>query len=157
MPLGHHLQHRRLHLRRGAVDLVGEHEVRHHRAELDVELLAALPVDPGAEDVGGHQVRGELQAGERAADDPGDRLHRERLRHPGHALEQQVPAREQADEHPLDQPVLPDDHALDLEHHTFEQLAVVRGGGHGWGHRSPSGHSGGHALALTEQPRPHTV
>jgi hypothetical protein len=112
---------------------------------------------PGAQDVRGHQVRGELQAGERAADDPGDRLHRERLRHPGHALEQQVPAREQADEHPLDQPVLPDDHALDLEHHTFEQLAVVRGGGHGWGHRSPSGHSDGHALALTEQPRPHTV
>ena len=76
---------------------------------------------------------------------------------PGHALEQQVPAGEQADEHPLDQPVLPDDHPLDLEHRAFEQLAVVRGGGHGWGHRSPSGHSGEHALALTEQPRPHTV
>ena len=68
-----------------------------------------------------------------------------------------MPAREQADEHPLDQPVLPDDHALDLEHHAFEQLAVVRGGGRGLGYRSPSARSRLRAVTVLEQPHVHTV
>ena len=68
LPLGHDLEQRRLHLGRRAVDLVGEHEVGEHRAELDVEGVLAGLVDAGADDVGGHQVGGELQAGERAAD-----------------------------------------------------------------------------------------
>ena len=114
-----------------AVDLVGEHEVGHDRAELDVELLAALPVDAGAEDVGRHEVRGELQARERAADDLRDRLDGERLRHARHALEQQVPAGEQADQHPLDQPVLPDDHLLDLEDGALEALTFGGRARHG--------------------------
>ena len=139
VPLGHHLQQRRLHLGRRAVDLVGEHEVGHHRAQLDVELLAALPVDPGAEDVGGNQVRGELDAGERAADHPGEGLHSERLGHPGHALEQQVPPGQQADEHPLDQPVLPDDHPLDLEDRPLDELRIPGWGGQSAGMGGPAG------------------
>ena len=50
---------------------------------------------------------------------------------PGHALEQQVPAGEQADEHPLDQPVLPDDHPLDLEDGALEALAFGGRARHG--------------------------
>ncbi len=93
-----------------------------HGAELDVELLLALPVDAGADDVGRHQVGGELDAGERAADHPGEGLHRERLGHAGHTLEKQVSLGEQADEHPLDQQVLADDDALDLEDRAFKSV-----------------------------------
>ena len=120
LALGHHLQQRRLHLRRRAVDLVGEQEVDDHRAELDVELLLALPVDAGADDVGGHQVGGELDAGERAADHLGEGLDGQRLGHAGHTLEQHVALGEQADQHPLDQPVLADDDPLDLEDRALQ-------------------------------------
>jgi len=85
--VGHHLQQSGLHLGRSAVDLVGKDEVGHHGAELDVELLPALPVDPGADDVGGHQVGGELDAGKRAADHAGEGLDGQRLGYPGHTLE----------------------------------------------------------------------
>jgi len=36
-----------------------------------------------------------------------------------------VPLGQQADQHPLDQPVLSDDHPLDLEHRALEQLALA--------------------------------
>ena len=120
LALGHDLEQRRLHLGRRAVDLVGEQEVDHHRAELDVELLLALPVDAGTDDVGGHQVGGELDAGERAADDLGEGLDRQRLGHAGHTFEQHVPLGEQADQHPLDEQVLADDDPLDLEDRPFQ-------------------------------------
>ena len=126
LPLGHDLEQRRLHLGGRAVDLVGEHEVGEHRAELDVEGVLAGLVDAGADDVGGHQVGGELQAGELAADGGRQRLDREGLRDAGHALEQHVPAGQQGDEHPLDQAVLADDDALDLEQHPLQLGGVDR-------------------------------
>ena len=96
LALGHDLEQRRLHLGRRAVDLVGQHEVGEDRAELDVEGVLAGLVDAGADDVGGHEVGRELQAGERAADRAGQRLDGERLRDAGHTLEQAVAAGEQA-------------------------------------------------------------
>ena len=80
----------------------------------------ALAVDPGADDVGGHQVGGELDAGERTADDLGEGLDGERLGDAGHAFEQHVPLGQQADQHALDQPVLADDDSLDLEDRAFQ-------------------------------------
>ena len=41
-------------------ELVIAHVVDHHRAEFGVELFLALPVDAGTDDVGRHQVGGEL-------------------------------------------------------------------------------------------------
>jgi hypothetical protein len=35
-----------------------------------------------------------------------------------------MPAGQQADEHPLDQPILPHDHPLNLENRPFDQLGV---------------------------------
>ena len=63
LALLHRLQQRRLGARAGPVDLVGHQQLGEHRA-LD-EAEGARPVRPllqhlGAEDVGGHQVRGEL-------------------------------------------------------------------------------------------------
>ncbi len=108
-----------------AVDLVGEQEVDHDGAQLDVELFLALPVDPGADDVGGHQVGGELDAGERAADHLGEGLHRQRLGDARNTLEQHVPLGEQADEHPFDQLVLADDDPLDLEDRAFQGVDLL--------------------------------
>ena len=58
----------------------------------------------------------------RAAEHAGGRLHGQRLREPGHALDQQVAAGEQADEHPLEHRVLAGDDAPDLEERALEAL-----------------------------------
>ena len=80
-----------------------------------------LVEDPGADDVRGDEVGRELDALELAADRLRERLHRHRLGEPGHALDEEVPAREQGDDHPLEQRVLADDHALDLVQDLFER------------------------------------
>ena len=57
------------------------------------------------------------------------RLDRQRLGEAGNALDQEVAAREQADEDALEHGVLPGDHALDLEQRLLEQLALLLYGG----------------------------
>src|SRR6267378_4696179 len=111
----HDLEQRALHLRRRAVDLVGEKEVCEDRAERGLEVACALVVDPCADKVGGHEIGRELDALEVAGDGLSDGLHRQRLRKAGNTFDEQVAAGEQADHEPLDQVVLPDDHFLDLE------------------------------------------
>ncbi len=123
LPLLHHLEQRRLHLRRRAVDLVGEQEVAEDRTELGVERLLPGPVDAGADEVRRHEVGRELDPLERAAEHVRRRLDRQRLREAGHALDQQMPAREEAHEHALEHLVLPGDHPPDLVEGGFEQLA----------------------------------
>ncbi|CAB4920261.1 unannotated protein [freshwater metagenome] len=120
--LGHDLEQCRLHLRRRAVDLIGQDEVGKHRTQLDVKRLGGRPVDTGTDDVGRQEVGGELQAGERSAAHPGERLDGERLRDTGYALEEAVATREQAHHQPFDDPVLADDHLLDLEEGRFDDL-----------------------------------
>ena len=127
LALLHHLEQRRLHLRRRAVDLVREQEVAEDRPELGVEVARARPVDARPDEVGRDEVGRELDPLERAAEHLRRRLDRQRLREAGDALDQQVPAREQADEHPLEHRVLSRDHALDLEEGLLEQLALLLG------------------------------
>ena len=128
LALLHHLEQRRLHLRRRAVDLVGEQEVAEDRPELGVERAARRPVDARADEVGRDEVRRELDALEAAAEHLRGRLDRQRLRQAGHALDQEVAAGEQADEHALEHRVLPGDHALDLEEGLLEQLPLLLNG-----------------------------
>jgi hypothetical protein len=122
LALGHDLQQRGLDFRRRPVDLVGQQEVAHHGPEFDVELLAALAVDPGADDVGGHQVGGELNAGERAADHLGEGFDGQRLGHAGHTFEQHVSLGEQAHQNALEELILADDDPLDLEERPFQRV-----------------------------------
>ena len=129
LPLRHRLQQRRLHLRRRPVDLVRQHQVGHHRTQLHVERLLRRPVDPGPHDVRRHQIRGELDPAETAAHRGGQRRGRQRLRDARHALQQAVPLRQQRHQQPLDQPVLPHDHPLDLEQRLLER-DVGRVGSH---------------------------
>ena len=62
----------------------------------------------------------------RAAEHAGRRLDRQRLRQAGHALDQQVPLGEQADEHALEHVVLSGDHSPDLEERLLEAFAGLR-------------------------------
>ena len=122
----HHLEQRRLDLGGRAVDLVGEQEVAEHGAELGVEAAGVGPVDARADEVGGDEIRRELDPAVGAAEHGRQRLHGQRLRQPGHALEQHVSAGEQADQQPLEHRVLADDHALDLVQRLLEGVARLR-------------------------------
>ena len=107
----HRLEQRRLHLGRGAVDLVGQDDLGEERPLLDVELLRLLVEHHRPDDVGRQEVGRELDAGERGVDDLRQRAHRQGLGEAGDALEQDVAAGQQADEEPLDHGVLPHDPA----------------------------------------------
>ncbi len=61
---------------------------------------------------------------ERPADNPRERLHRQRLGHPWHTLEQHVALGQQADQHPFHQLVLADDDPLDLEDGPLQGVDV---------------------------------
>ena len=63
--LGHRLEHRRLHLGRGAVDLVGEHDVREDRPGPEREAAVLELEHARAGDVARQQVGRELDAPER--------------------------------------------------------------------------------------------
>ena len=119
----HDLQQRRLHLGRRAVDLVGEQEVVKDRPELGVEAPGVRPPDPRADQVRGHEIRGELDAPVGPGQRSRQRLDGQRLGQAGHALEQHVAAGQQADEHALEHRVLSDDHPFDLVQHPLQRVA----------------------------------
>ena len=113
LPLGHRLEQRALHLRRRAVDLVGQDDVGEHRPLLHREFAGSRVVDLRADDVGGQQVGRELDALELQVQSAGHGADGERLRQPRHAFEEHVPVGEQADEEAVDEVPLADQDALD--------------------------------------------
>ena len=128
LPLLHDLEERGLHLRRRAVDLVGEQEVAEDGAELGVEGALLRAVDPRPDEVRRHEVGRELDARERSAEHAGRRLDRQRLREAGNALDEEVTLREEADEHALEHRVLAGDDPADLEERLLELLlCLLRG------------------------------
>ena len=84
----HDFEQGALHLRRRAVDLVGEQEVAEHRAELGVEASLPRAVDACPDQVRGHEIRRELHACERAPEHPGGRLDGEGLGESGDTFDQ---------------------------------------------------------------------
>ena len=58
----HALEQTRLRLRRRAVDLVDQHDVREHRARPELEAVLALVVDVRPDHVGRQQIGGALDA-----------------------------------------------------------------------------------------------
>ena len=109
LALLHRLEHRALHLRRGAVDFIGQQQVREDGPVVDAEVAALLVDDLRADDVGRQHVDGELDALEVEVDRLGDGVDEQRLGEAGHALQQQVAAGEQRDHHALDDDILADD------------------------------------------------
>ena len=114
LPLLHRLEQRRLRLRGGAVDLVGQQEVREDRAGAELEVAVALVPDRRPGHVGGQEVGRELDAAEAEPARLCEGPRCERLRDPGHVLEQHVPVGEEAEQHQLELLALADDGALDL-------------------------------------------
>ena len=126
--LGHHLEQRRLRARRGAVDLVGEQDVREHRPRPELEHLLLLVEDRHAEDVGGQQVGRELHAREARADRGRERLRERRLAGAGEILEQHVAAGGEGGEQPPHALVLAAHHLADVGGDAVEErLGVARG------------------------------
>src|SRR5690606_85862 len=82
--------------------------------ELPRAGLAILEDDLGAGDVGGHQIRGELDAAEIERQAAGERLYQQRLGQAGDPFENAVAAGEDAHQQLLDDRVLPDDDGADL-------------------------------------------
>jgi hypothetical protein len=82
-------------------------------------------VNTGPNEVGGHEVGRELDALERAADRARERLDGQRLREARDAFDEQVPLREDRDEHALEERVLADDDLLDLVENALRQRRVV--------------------------------
>ena len=142
----HRLEHGRLGFGRGAVDLVGQHDLREDRARLKLEDAAAvgqLHDHVGADDIGGHQVGGELDAVEVEIDRLGQGSHQQRLAQPGNAFEQRMTADEQAGQDAVDDLVVADDHLADLSLDLFVSRAKALGAGFhrfGW-KRAHSGRS----------------
>src|SRR5581483_8558111 len=87
------------------------------------ELAVPLVVDARPDEVGGHEIGRELHPLELARDRLSYGLHRERLREARHALDEEVPAREERDDDPLQEFVLSDDHLLDLEQEALHLTA----------------------------------
>ena len=121
----HRLEQGALDFGRGAVDFVGEDEVRKNRAELGGELAVAGIVDQRADEVGGEEVRSELKALEAGADRVGECADGERLGQAGNAFEEHMAVAKEADEQAVDEDFLPDDHAGDFIDEGFHPLAVV--------------------------------
>ena len=121
-PLLHGLEQGALHLGRGSVDLVGQEQVGEDRPLVHAEIVGPLVEDLRADDVGGEQVDGELDAGEVEVDRLGQGRDQERLGQARHALKQQMPAGEQRDQEPLDDDVLADHDRPDSLAHGPDEL-----------------------------------
>ena len=108
----HHLQQGALHLGGRAVDFVGQHEIGENGPLLDREFARPGVKNLRADHIGRQQVRRELNARKRQAKPLGQRAHGQRLGQTGHAFEEDVPSRQQADQQSIQHRPLSDDDAL---------------------------------------------
>jgi len=108
----HRLQQRRLRARAGAVDLVGHQKLAEDRAIDEPERAAAVRggfQHFGAENVGGHEIGGELHPVRGQPHDGAERLDQPGLAKAGQADQKTVPAAQKRRERQIDNPVLPDE------------------------------------------------
>ena len=124
---------RRLRLGRRAVDFIRQHDIAEDGAANECPAPMAgggiLLDDVGAGDVGGHQVRGELDAPELQTQRLRDGADHQRLGGPGQAGDQAMAADKQSDEDLLEHFVLADDDLAHLLHdavaHRVEALDTL--------------------------------
>ena len=120
--LFHRLEQRGLRARRRPVHLVDEQDVREHGPGPEVPVAGRRAVHRGAGDVGGQQVGRALHPPEAAADRVRQRLGEQGLAGAGHALDEEVTAREQRDDRE------PDD-VVGAAHRTRHRVEHVDGDG----------------------------
>src|SRR5881409_475587 len=109
----HRLEERGLGLRRGAVDLVRQEDVREDRAASEDEVAGLAVEHVRPRDVRRQQVRRELDAAEREAEARREAFRDQCLRQPGDVFDQQVAVSEDRPEDALEHRALADDHGLD--------------------------------------------
>ena len=114
---------RALHFGGRAVDFVGEDQVREKRAELGREFAAARIVNQRADQIGGQQVRRELQPLKTGLDGGRQRFDGQRFGQAGNAFEQDVAVGEQAEQEPIDEIFLADHDLADLLAQGRESIA----------------------------------
>lgn len=101
LALAHGLEQGALGAGRGAVDLIREEDIGENRAGMEAELAGGRIEDGDAQDIGGQEIGGELDAFEdRAADGPGDCFGEGCFPCSGEILEQDMTAGKHAGENP---------------------------------------------------------
>ena len=138
LALAHALQQGRLGARRGAVDFVGQEDLREGRAFNELELPGGLVEDRHARNVAGQEVGGALQPAEIdvECDRQGTRQHG--LAHTGHILQQNMPFTQKGDHQQVDRVVVADNDVadraadavckcLDLFHEAIPWLVAAAG------------------------------
>ena len=125
LALLHRFEQCRLHLGRGPVDLVGQHEVAEDRSLVHRPIARFGVVNLGANQIGGQQIGRELDAMADSAHRARQRIDRQRLGQPRHALEQNVAVSDQADQQATKQRALADNHALDFGRDGMEPISRV--------------------------------
>ena len=137
LALLHALQHGRLRARRGAVDLVGQDDLREDRAGPKLEFLVALVEERHPGDVAGQQVGRELDAAERAVERPRHGPGQHGLADARHVLDQHVPLAQQRHQQQVDDVALADDHPPNIVprplRHRADRPHVQHQGGGGLG------------------------
>ena len=110
---------------RGSVDFVGQQQLGEDGTRLELEVPPTsfiLNHHLGANDVGGHQIGRELNAGEVELQRLAKRLEQEGFPQPGNAFQQNVPADEQCGENTFDQLFVTDDSAPQLQPQILQGL-----------------------------------
>ena len=126
----HGLEQRALRLRPGAVDLVGQQDLREHGAGVEHEGFLVALVDADAVEVRRHQVGGELHAREPQTERHRKRMRQRGLAHAGHVFDQQVAAGQHAGDAVFDLRAFADDDRANLidELHQPLRKGVAHGG-----------------------------
>src|SRR2546426_866604 len=113
LSLLHRLEEGALRLRRGAVNLVRQEDVREDRAAPQHEV-AGLPIEHvRPRDVRGQQIRRELHAPEREAKTRGEGFRDQRFREPRDIFDEHVAVAEDRPQHPFEDRSLAHDDGLD--------------------------------------------
>jgi hypothetical protein len=92
----HGFQQRTLRARSRPVDFVSQHHVGEYRSRMELETAGVAVVDRNAQDVGGQQVAGELDALETQAQRCRDGMGQRGFADAGHVLDQKVAACQKA-------------------------------------------------------------
>ncbi len=148
----HGLEQCALDLGRRAVDFIGQEDAGHDRSGAYVERTGRGAVDLGPGQIGGEQVRGELNPAEGEVERLGQGTNGSRLGEAGNPLDQDVTSGEQGDDQPLQQRTLPDDLAFDPIDEA-KQTLLGRGDRGGRTGRIVDGHQAGRSPSSSRRGR----
>ena len=131
LPLLHRLEQGRLHLCRGTVDLIRQHEIGEDRPLADLELLALLRIDHRPYHIRRQEVRSELYPAELGVHCRRKRIDGQGFRQSRNTFEQDMSVGEKPYQQILHKMLLPHDdlvhlHSEDVHERTFALNAVIQ-------------------------------